>query len=87
MILEAADDILAVKFNAQYPYIIGASCLSGMIAVWDLTPYANYIKPKKGKWGMRAMGTPIVVPTSATLENYPMNSKRIEWAPSSVEVN
>lgn len=36
---------------------------------------------------MRPFGTPVIVPTSATLENYPMSSKRIEWAPSSVEVN
>ena len=88
LILEAADDIVAVRFNAHHPYIIAAACLSGMIALWDLSVHAGLLKGTKAKWATRASaGTPIVVPVAATLENYPFHTKRLEWTPTSVEVN
>ena len=87
MILEAAEDIVTVRFNSQHPYIIAAACLSGMIVLWDLSPHAGLLKGVKSKWSTRASaGTPVIVPVAATLENYPALTRRIEWTPSSVEV-
>ena len=95
LILEAADDILSVRFNVQHPCIIAASLLSGMIVVWDLSDHLSLLKEnvksklfgKVKKIDTAQVGPITVVPVAATLENYPFHTKRICWAPSSVEVN
>jgi len=88
IILEAPDDILCIRFNHHHPYVLAASCHSGMIVVWDVSGYVSLMKGPKNKWQqVRAKETtPVVIPVAATLENYPCTSKRIEWTPSSVEV-
>lgn len=86
IILEAPDDILAVKFNPLQPYIIVASCHTGMIVVWDISYYASLVRDTSTSWASRPTETPVLVPIAATLENYPCTSKRLDWAPSSVEV-
>ncbi|KZS16381.1 WD repeat-containing protein [Daphnia magna] len=87
IILEAPDDILAIRFNNQHPYILAASCHSGMIVVWDVSSHAMLLKGPKNKWQQvrQKEATPIVVPVAATLENYPCTSRRIEWTTGSVE--
>jgi len=95
LILEAADDILSVRFNVQHPCIIAASLLSGMIVVWDLSDHLSLLKEnvksklfgKVKKIDTAQVGPITVVPVAATLENYPFHTKRICWAPSSVEVH
>lgn len=96
--MEAADDILSVRFNVQHPCVLAASCHSGMIVVWDLSEHLTLLKGAvKGKQIFGNLKTKIlqvqgkvapiiVVPAAATLENYPFHTKRISWAPSSVEV-
>lgn len=88
IILEAPDDILCIRFNHHHPYVLAASCHSGMIVVWDVSGYVSLMKGPKNKWQqVRAKEiTPVVIPVAATLENYPCTSKRIEWTPNSVEV-
>ena len=86
IILEAPDDILDIRFNLMHPYVLAASCHSGMIVVWDISTHAGLIKGGRPKWMARPKETPVVIPIAATLENYPCTSKRIEWAPGSVEV-
>ena len=85
IILEAPDDVLTLKINPHLPYVITASCHTGMIVVWDVSPHFGIIKgialKKRSEITM-----PIVVPVAATLENYPCTSKRLHWAPASVEV-
>ncbi|XP_046439189.1 dynein axonemal intermediate chain 3-like isoform X1 [Daphnia pulex] len=87
IILEAPDDILCIRFNHHHPYVLAASCHSGMIVVWDVSGYVALMKGPKNKWQqVRAKEiTPVVIPVAATLENYPCTSKRIEWTPNSVE--
>lgn len=86
--MEAPDDILAIRFNNQHPYILAASCHSGMIVVWDISTHAMLIKGLKNKWqnAHQKDAAPVVVPVAATLENYPCTSRRIEWTTGSVEV-
>ena len=94
LILEAADDVLSVRFNVQHPCVIAASLLSGMIVVWDLSDHLSLLKEnvksklfgKIKKIETTRVAPITVVPAAATLENYPFHTKRICWAPSSVEV-
>lgn len=57
-----------------------------MIVVWDTSAQAALIKGIKNKAAVRPKEPPVIVPAAATLENYPCTSRRLEWAPNSVEV-
>lgn len=89
LMLEAPSDVYTLKFNPDAPHIIAAGCMSGQVAIWDLSDKLDDLSGKQSKTTKGQLNIPLVrcMVASSIEHSHKTCVSDLHWLPSAYEID